>query len=149
MAVCKRLELEPPSAEIEPGAGRGQGGGVVLVRVQADVRPALGGLAAVLGALGVSGDDRAADRGVQLSVGEVPGARDDPVLDGTGGGVGKGGGGLGDDLGPVGVDAALGQGGTGPGEPPPQRDREAGPGFGPVRDRTSSKETWAAASSVT
>ena len=91
------------------GAGRqyaDQRRGAVVVGVQADLRAPLGGLPAVLGALGVGGDHRPADRGVQLPVGQVPGAGDDLVLHGLRGGVGQRDDGLGDDLGPVGVDPA-------------------------------------------
>ena len=123
----------------QPGHGRGgmhgwqaragQGGGAVGgVGVQAHLGVPLGVFTALLGALGVGGDNRPAQRRAQLPAGLLPGARQHAGLDGAGGVIVERAGGLGDQAGPVQVDVPGVQGGPGGGQLPPQGDAEAGPG---------------------
>jgi hypothetical protein len=111
-------------------AGAGEGGGAVVIGVEADAGAALGGLAAVLGSLRVSDDHGAAEPGTELGVGQFPRAGQDILLDLAGGVLVEDVGGLGDEPCPVGVDLPGGQGGTGGGEPPGEGDGLAGPPLG-------------------
>ena len=105
----------------------GQGGGVMLGRVQADPGPPLGRLPAFLGTLGVGQDHGAGDGGAELAVGLPACGGQHLVLDGAGEVVGKDGGGLGDDPGPGQVDVPGQQRGTGGGQPPAQGHGQVSP----------------------
>ncbi len=87
-------------------------------------------LAAAFGAVGVGGDDRAAQRGPELADGLLACSGQDLVFDGAGFGVVEGRGGFGDGLGAGQVDDTLAERLAGGGQPPLQVDGEVGPPFG-------------------
>jgi hypothetical protein len=84
-------------------AGAGEGGGAVVVGVEADACPPLRRLPAVLGALRVGDDHRAAEPGPELGVGQLSRAGQHVVLDGAGGVFVQQAGRLGDQPRPVGI----------------------------------------------
>ncbi len=100
----------------------------IRIGVQAHLRGPLRILAALLRALRVRGDDRAAQRHAQLPAGLPPSPRQDGGLHGAGGVIIQRAGRLGDEPGAVQVDGPGGQRGEGRGEPPSQGDGQAGPG---------------------
>jgi hypothetical protein len=114
------------SGQARPGQRRGP----VIIGIQADPCPPLRRLAPVLRALRVGDDDRAAEPGPELGVGELARTGQHVVLDAAGGVFLQQAGGLGDQPRPVGVDLPGGQRSAGGRQPPGQRDGLARPPLG-------------------
>jgi hypothetical protein len=119
-AAARSRGLQSPGQGGDPGHRRrrmrsrqarpGQRRGPVIIGIQADPRPPLRRLPAILGALGVGDDHRLTQPGAELGVGEFPGTGQDIVLNTAGGVLSQEAGGLGDQPRPVGIDLPRRQG---------------------------------------